>query len=171
MTLSSQCKFCQTVKFSVWCLLDLKQTKKTPCILDKSQTPFSLRSPPCGPLGVLGFWFENLWPLAAGLARPAAQKDPGPWTLTPDLTPGWLLSGTLRGFGQHLLCVYICVCIVHSVEQLLSPYRFVQRCSLYVCVRACMVNSFRGLTADPVQMGGVGVGAVVCSWNICLCFS
>lgn len=25
-----------------------------------------------------------------------------------------------------------------------------------MCVRACMVNSFWGLTADPVQMGGVG---------------
>lgn len=25
-----------------------------------------------------------------------------------------------------------------------------------VCVCACMVNSFWGLTADPVQMGGVG---------------
>ena len=54
------------------------------------------------------------------------------------------------------VCVCMCVCVVHSVGQLLSQYRFVQRCSLYVCVRACMVNSFRGLTADPVQMGGVG---------------
>lgn len=48
-----------------------------------------------------------------------------------------------------------------------------------VCVPACMGNSFRGLTADPVQMGGagsrwgpgLGLRAVVCSWNICLCYS
>lgn len=55
------------------------------------------------------------------------------------------------------------VCVVHSVGQLLSLYRFCQRCSLYECVRACMVNSFRGLTAYPVQMGGVGVGAQLCA--------
>lgn len=57
----------------------------------------------------------------------------------------------------------VCVCVVHSVGQLLSLYRFGQRCSLYECVRACMVNSFRGLTAYPVQMGGVGVGAQLCA--------
>lgn len=79
-----------------------------------------------------------------------------PWALDTDTRPDPRVA-TIRDTEGIWAALSVNLSVVHSVRQLLSQLQiWAAVLFVCVCVHACMVNSFRGLTADPVQMGGIG---------------
>ena len=129
--------------------------------------------PPGGP-------WPLVWELVASSSRISQASCPErPWALG-RWHQAWPQGGYYQGHWGDLdstwcvcVCVYVCVCCSFSWTTV-EP---VQICAavFFVCVCACLYGQFfPGVNCWSSTNGrcwGVGPRAVVCSWNICLCFS
>lgn len=149
-----------------------KQTNNNPGILNKPHTPCSLRSlvlwPPGGP------WPLVWQPVAFSSRISQASCPQRPWALDADTRPDPRVATIRHTEGiWTALGVYMCLCCSFSwtTVELVQIWAAV----LFVCVCACLYGQFfPGVNCWSSTNGrcwGAGLRAVVCSWNICLCFS
>ena len=124
--------------------------------------------PPGGP-------WPLVWEPVASSSRISQTSCPErPWALDADTRPDPRVA-TIRDtegiWAAH--SVYVCVCCSFSWTTV-EPVQ-IWAAVLFVCVCACLYGQFfPGVNCWSSTNGrywGVGLRAVVCSWNICLCFS